>query len=76
MSHSGILLATGHPRRTIVNNCFDKYSNVIFGCVVVFVILNFTVLRMAEEIFFSYFFPIIIQQGRLIFFLFIIFINL
>lgn len=51
MSRSGILLATGHPRRTIVNNCFDKYSNVIFGCVVVFVILNFTVLRMAEEIF-------------------------
>ena len=65
MSHSGILLATGHNGRTIVNNYFDKYSNVIFGCIVVFMILNFSVLRIPEEVFFSYSFPIIVQHGRL-----------
>lgn len=76
MSHYGILLATGLNGRNIINYCFDKFSNVTFGGIVVFVILNFTVEHMAEEnIFFSYLVSIVIQHGRLVVFLVIIFIG-
>lgn len=48
-SHSGILLASEHNRRNIVSNYFDKSSSVMFGCIVVFAILNAIALHMAEE---------------------------
>lgn len=74
MSHYGILLATGFNSRNIINNCCDKFSNVMFGGIVVFVILNFTVEHIAEEdIFFSCLVSIVIQHGRLVVFLVIIF---
>lgn len=68
MFRSGILLATGHHIRNIMNNRFDIFDNVMFGCIVVFVILNFIVQYMAkEDIFFSYLLSIKIQHSRFIF---------
>lgn len=63
MFRSGILLATGHNIRNIMNNRFDSFDNVMFGCIVVFVILNFIVQYMAkEDIFFSYLLSIKIKH--------------
>lgn len=56
MSHSQILLATEHNRRNIVSNCFDKFSNAMFGCIVVFAVLNYIALHMAEENIFLFIF--------------------